>query len=111
MNLSGMSRGDLFVKQEELEKKIKRIQAELGEIGGVLTNFGQRLVRDPERVTFSNAPSPLGNIPMELLGAPTLEWRSLSQALVLEPIGQRIQDLREAQSELRQVERALQQER
>lgn len=109
INTAGMSRGDLFVKQEELQNTIKRIKAELGEIGGTLSTFGNRLVQDPSRVVFSNAPSPLGNIPMELLGAPTFEWRSLTQTLALEPIAQRVQDLRETQDQLRAVERALQQ--
>lgn len=104
--MDDQTRGQLLVTQERLEKQATQIRSTLTTIGKELERFGRELQRDPQRVTFSNAPGILGNMPAELaLSAhDSYEW---GIARRVEEAAQLIQDLRTQERELSNVQSRL----
>jgi hypothetical protein len=94
-------RGILLVDKEETEKEVASLQKELKHMGQLLAEFGERLASSPEKITFSNAPSPLGDIPISLMTSNSFDWNSIPDKTV---IAQKIQELRGIQDKLSNIQ-------
>lgn len=70
-------RGLLLVEREETEKQVQAIRNRLTGMGRLLTEFGNSVTNQPERIVFTNAPEPFGQHTIELFGAPTTDWNSI----------------------------------
>ena len=103
----GQDRGALFVRQEELEDKIKALRQHLGTQGQMLAEFGAALKNAPANIAFTNAPPGLGEIPLELLNKGAFEWSQLETAVSLTSLARTIQELRKTQDELQQTREVL----
>lgn len=106
--MSDEQRGILLVQQEKLTQKIAQMTQSLSAKGSLMTEFGRKLTASPSQVTFSNAPSPLGNYLAEPMHEPSTDWGQMLSSLDLTAIAQAIQDLRSAKTELRQITQQLQ---
>ena len=104
--MDDQTRGQLLVTQERLQKQVAQTRSTLTSIGQELEKFGSELQRDPQQVTFSNAPEKLGSMPGELLfKRGSYEWGIAGR---VEESAQLIQDLRAQESELSNVQGRLQ---
>ena len=105
--MDDQTRGQLLVTQERLQKQMAQTRSTLTSIGQELEKFGRELQRDPQRVTFSNAPGNLGSMPVDLALSThgSYEW---SIARRVEEAAQLIQDLRAQERELSNVQGRLQ---
>lgn len=99
------ARGLLLADQEEAQQNISRIRKQLSNMGTIWKGLGESIITNPERVVFSNAPQGLGDIPAELLRAPSIIWDQIPQK---EVVARLIQDLRNETSRLRDIQRRLQ---
>lgn len=98
------TRGELLVKQEELEKKVAILRAQLNKMGSQLVAFADAVCRNPENVIFSSAPSGLGAIPSHLIGSPSFVWADIPDKDRIAPV---IVKLREEMEELERTRRQL----
>ncbi len=94
------TRGQLLVEKEETEQALSRIMEAIKTKGRILVDFGDRLVKSPEKVVFSNAPEPLGSVPIELLYGPAIDWNSIPEKA---GIASEIQELRRLQKNLSNI--------
>lgn len=97
-------RGLLLADQEELKEKVDGIKKQLFLMGTIWRNISTAITSNPERIIFSNAPSELGSIPMELLNAPSFNWDEIPK---IEAMAKLIQDLRATADQLRRVQEKL----
>jgi hypothetical protein len=98
------TRGRLLVNQEESEQKIKEIRGRLTVIGQMLQGLADALLSQPERIVFANAPSPLGDSPIDLINVPSFNWDKFPK---IEDIAKLIQDLRREQYLLSDIQQKL----
>lgn len=105
--MDDQTRGQLLVTQERLQKQVAQTRSTLTTIGQELEKFGRDLQREPQRVTFSNAPENLGSMPVELAFSAhaSYEWGIAKR---VEQAAQLIQDLRAQERELSNVQGRLQ---
>ena len=104
---SSEDRGALFMRQEQFEDKVKALTQHLAAQGQILAEFGAALRSEPASIAFTNAPMGLGAVPFELLGKGAFEWSRLEAAVSLTSLAQTIQELRQAQDDLKQTQQAL----
>ena len=102
--MNEQERGQLLVDQEKAEERIQQLKRDLRRHADNYADFAQRLRSQPEKVIFSNAPDNLGTYGMEAFGAPAMQWEELD---VLRQVAQKIQDLRAAQQDLRNIQSKL----
>src|SRR5437868_2899505 len=94
-------RGLLLVEKEEAEKDVERLKRELKAVGELLSQIGEGLATQPERVRFRNAPGDLGSFGPEVLSGPSFDW---SQVGDMAGTARMIQDLRAAVTRLERLE-------
>jgi hypothetical protein len=94
----------LLVHQQEAEDEVRKLTEELSRMGKILTHLGTEVMKTPANVLFINAPVGLGEIPSELVGAPTFNWDELPDRVVL---ARRIKALRRAIARLAVIRRQL----
>jgi|GEM_PF-1202564 hypothetical protein len=97
-------RGMLLADKEEAEQKISKITDQLTSMGQILKDLGNAMFSRPEIIVFANAPSPLGDSPIDLINAPCFNWDKIPK---IEDIAKLIQDLRREKRRLSDIERTL----
>ena len=97
-------RGLLLADQEECEQKVAEIRRKLSGMGQILKDLGVALLSKPENVVFANAPSGLGDAPIDLINVPGFDWGKIPK---IEHIAQLIQDLRHEEHRLSGIQRSL----
>ena len=97
-------RAQLLLEQEETEAQIVELRSALQHAGRILAALGNMLADAPERTAFANAPGPLGHMPLQLMHGKTFEWNSIPDKIA---VAQKIQDLRDLQDKLTQLQRRL----
>ena len=98
-------RGLLMVEQEESEKKITEIKNKLMGMGQILKELGNAMLSKSENIIFSNAPSGLGDAPIDFMHAPSFNWDKLPK---FEQIAKLIQELRNEEKRFLDIKRSLQ---
>ena len=97
-------RAQLLLEQEETGAQIHELRSALQHAGRILGALGNALSGSPESTTFANAPAPLGHMPLQLMHGKTFEWNSIPDKAA---VAQKIQDLRDLQDKLTQLQRRL----
>ena len=97
-------RGILLADKEEAEQNIARIKKQLNGLAVIMERLIQSIIKNPEKVIFSNAPEGIGSIPMNLINTPSFDWKEIPK---IEIMAQLIQDLRKEQSHLENIQRKL----
>jgi len=97
-------RGILLADQEELEKKIATIKKELFNMGTIWKNISLVITSNPENLIFSNAPEEFSDVPMNLLKAPSFNWREIPK---IETMAELVQSLKADLSKLDEIQRKL----
>jgi hypothetical protein len=92
------------VHQQEVEDEIHKLSAELKRLGTVMAQFGTEVMNSPEKVLFANAPLGLGEIPPELVGAPTFNWDEVPDRVA---VARQIKALRRAMARRALIRRQL----
>jgi hypothetical protein len=103
--MDNQERAQLLLENEKAEAEVARLKRELFEDGDILGRLAQQLHTKPENIVFSNAPSPLGNIPPELINAQGYQWEKVGD---MTKVAQRIQNYRAALKNLWNVKSKLQ---
>ena len=102
-------RAMLLLEQEETTLAIAKLRTMLTRTADFMAVLASQLKNNPEKVLFSNAPDGLGKTPEPLLHDHLLhvqgvEWQVALKYLDVHCIAQTIQDLREAEARLSDVQ-------
>jgi len=97
-------RGMLLADKEEAEQNISDIIGKLASMGQILKELGNAMLSKPEIIVFANAPSGLGESPIDLINVPSFNWDKIPK---IEQIAKLIQDLRHEQRRLSDIQRSL----
>ena len=104
IGMDRQERAQLLLEQEETGTRIQELRAALQHAGKILAALGNSVAASPETTTFANAPPPLGHMPLNLMHSRAFDWNSIPDKSV---VAQKIQDLRELQEKLADVQRRL----
>lgn len=97
-------RGRLLADQEEAEQKINAIRSKLIAMGQFLKTLSEMLLQQSENIAFTNAKPPeLGNAPFRS-NLRYFNWDEFPQK---EDMARLIQDLRDEQNRLADIQRTL----
>lgn len=99
-------RGPLLADQEEAQQKIANIKEKLNGMAALWAKLAQSIISNPDKIIFSNAPENLGKLPPSLgFGSGlSFNWNEIPK---IEIVAQLIQDLREEQSRLADIQQKL----
>jgi hypothetical protein len=102
--MESQARAQLLLEQETTEDRLRELRAALQHAGRILAALGNALAASPEAIAFANAPPPLGHMPLQLMHGKAFDWNSIPDKMV---IAQKIQDLRDLQDRLAELQRKL----
>ena len=97
-------RGVLLAEAEEVSTRIEQIRRQLASWGEIYENLGQKLMSEPERVVFANAPQGYGEHGLDLMNVPSIDWTSIPDKLGPAAM---IQDLRRQTKQLADIQMRL----